>query len=68
LDGLEPDGICAVAVASPLAIKLPKPVPNLLAGCGNLDLSAFVLIDNQSAELVDEGGVKERRRTAFASI
>lgn len=68
MDSLEPYGIGAVAVARALAVEFPKPVPNLLPGCGNLDLPSLVLIGDQSAEVVCEAGVKERRRTAFASI
>lgn len=68
MDSLEPEGIGAVAVARALAIKFPKPVPDLFTGCGNLEFSALVLLDDQSAEAVDKAGVKERRRTALASI
>lgn len=68
VDRGETYGICAIAVARALAVEFPKPVPNLLTGCGNLDLAAFVLIDNEQAELADQALVKETRRTAFASI
>lgn len=64
---LKSQGIRPEAVAGALAIKLAKPVPNLLTGDRNGNLLAAVLIFNQSAEAGDELLVKELRRTALTS-
>ncbi|WP_261331097.1 hypothetical protein [Rhizobium leguminosarum] len=64
---LKAQSVRSEPVAGSLAIKLAKPIPNLLTGDRDGNLLAVVLILNQSAEAGDELLVKELRRTALTS-